>query len=248
MFPSSHDITPLNLNACENVIYQLINAGNDVLVVSKPHFECIESLCSFFKYDREKILFRFTIGARDDAILSYWEPNAPAYDERLASLIYAYENGFETSVSVEPMLDSANIDALISDLSPYVTNAIWVGTMNHLGRFEKGSDMVLRQAIKTIQRGQTDANIKAIYQRYKHNPLIKWKKEIKKNRWYPNSEREWFGYVTFWLFVKKVGAAFALCRSCPFLFPIGDEFQTGNLHDSSMRTNLKGNNHCPSFH
>lgn len=78
------------------------------------------------------------------------------------------------------MLDSANIDALISDLSPYVTDAIWVGTMNHLGRLEKGSEMVLRQAIDTIRRGQTKDKIKAIYRRHKENSMIKWKKEIKK--------------------------------------------------------------------
>jgi hypothetical protein len=33
----------------------------------------------------------------------------------------AYTSGFQTSVSVKPMLDSANIDALISELLPYVT-------------------------------------------------------------------------------------------------------------------------------
>jgi hypothetical protein len=81
---------------------------------------------------------------------------------------------------VEPMLDSANIDILISELSPYVTHSIWIGTMNHLGRFEKGTDMVLRQAIDTIRQGQIDAIIKAIYRRYKDNSSIKWKKGIKK--------------------------------------------------------------------
>ena len=180
MFPSSHDITPNNLNACEIVLDRLLNAGNRVLVVSKPHLTCIESLCTLFKWHRENIIFRFSIGATDAAILSYWEPNAPAYDERKKCLEYAYSAGFRTSVSVEPMLDSANIDGLISDLSPYVTDAIWIGKMNHLGRLEKGSDMVLRRAIETIGLGQTDSVIKAIYQRYKDNPLIKWKKEIKK--------------------------------------------------------------------
>ena len=78
------------------------------------------------------------------------------------------------------MLDSANIDSLISDLTPYVTDAIWIGTMNHLGRFGKGSDLVLKQANGRIRQGQTDIIIKAIYQGYKDNPMIKWKKEIKK--------------------------------------------------------------------
>ena len=57
------------------------------------------------------------------------------------------------------MLDSANIDALISDLLPYVTHSIWIGKMNHLERFEKGSDMVLKQAIDKIRLGQIDTGI-----------------------------------------------------------------------------------------
>jgi len=180
MFPSSHDITPNNLDACMTVLENLLAAGNRVLVVSKPHLECIKAICERFDKFKEKILFRFTIGACDDQILSYWEPNAPGYAERKKSLIFAYEKGFQTSVSVEPMLDSANIDTLIADLSPHVTHSIWVGTMNHLGRFGKGSDVVLRQEIEKIKRGQTDDKIKALYNRHKHNPLIKWKKEIKK--------------------------------------------------------------------
>lgn len=93
-----------------------LHAGNKVLVVSKPHLECIRAICERFDLVKDQILFRFTIGACDDQILSYWEPNAPRYDERKQCLFYAYQAGLRTSVSVEPMLDSANIDALISDL------------------------------------------------------------------------------------------------------------------------------------
>ena len=83
-------------------------------------------------------------------------------------------------ISVEPMLDSANIDALISELLPYITHSLWIGTMNHSGRFGKISDVILQQAINKIKRGQTNSIIKSIYRRYKDNPLIKWKEEIKK--------------------------------------------------------------------
>ena len=123
---------------------------------------------------------RFSIGACDDQILSFWEPNAPNFEERKQCLKYAYKADFRTSVSVEPMLDSANIDILISELSPYVTHSIWIGKMNHLGRFEKGTDMVLKQATNRIRQGQMDIIIKQIYERYKNNPLIRWKEEIKK--------------------------------------------------------------------
>jgi DNA repair photolyase len=180
MFPSSHDITPNNLEACLTVLYNLLNSGNHVLIVSKPHLECIKAICEEFWAFRDLILFRFTIGAQDDELLSFWEQNAPDYGERKASLQYAFSKGFATSVSVEPMLDSANIDALISDLSPCVTHSIWLGTMNHLGRLEKHADAALMEAIRRIRQGQTDDILRSIYRRYKDNPLIRWKKEIKK--------------------------------------------------------------------
>jgi DNA repair photolyase len=187
MFPSSHDITPTNLAACLIVLEKLLAAGNEVLIVSKPHLECIRTICDTFNryrnlfeevdgQHRYRMVFRFTIGATDDRILSYWEPNAPTYEERKAALKYAYKAGFQTSVSVEPMLDSPNIDILISELSPYVTHSIWIGKMNHLGRFEKGADMVLKQAVKRIRQGQACSIINSIRDRYKNNPLIKFKK------------------------------------------------------------------------
>jgi DNA repair photolyase len=132
-----------------------------------------------FKPYRRRILLRFSIGACDDRVLSYWESKAPCYDERKQCLIYAYKADFRTSVSVEPMLDSANIDILISELSPFVTHSIWIGKMNHLGRFDNGSDMALKQATNRIRQGQMDIIIKQIYERYKNDPLIRWKKEIK---------------------------------------------------------------------
>jgi DNA repair photolyase len=158
----------------------LLLAGNRVLVVSKPHLDCIKAICKMFVPFKEQILFRFSIGACDDKILSYWEPNAPGYGERKQCLIYAHQEGFQTSVSVGPMLDSANIATLIGDLLPYVTQSLWIGKMNHLGRFGKGSDLVLQQAIKEIKRGQTDSIIKSIYRWYKDDPHIKWKAETKK--------------------------------------------------------------------
>ncbi len=189
MFPTTHDITPNNLDACITKLRNLLIPGNRVLVVSKPHMECIEKICELLWDFKSQILFRFTIGACDDRILSYWEPKAPAYAERKQCLMYAYNAGFQTSVSVEPMLDSANIDTLIGELLPYVTHSIWVGTLNHSGQFGKVSDMVLQQAIKKIKRGQTNSIIKSIYRRYKDNPLIKWKAEIKEIVGIPLAEK-----------------------------------------------------------
>jgi DNA repair photolyase len=178
MFPSSHDITEANRNACEKVIDNLIDAGNEVLIVSKPHLETIEALCAAYRPYRRQLQFRFSIGSCDDAVLRYWEFNAPCYAERKAALDYAFKSGFVTSVSVEPMLDTANIDSLVADLIPFVTETIWIGKMNHIGRISKYVDDATRNALVQLDARQSDAIIKAIYARHKDNPMIRWKDSI----------------------------------------------------------------------
>src|SRR5271157_6268802 len=42
MFPSSHDITPVTLDHCIEFLDMLLSAGNNVLLVSKPHLECVK--------------------------------------------------------------------------------------------------------------------------------------------------------------------------------------------------------------
>ena len=78
------------------------------------------------------------------------------------------------------MLDPANIDDLIADLLPFVTDAIWIGKMNYIGRLYNKVDPEVQAALKVIENGQTDEIIRAIYARHRHNPKIKWKKGIKK--------------------------------------------------------------------
>jgi len=179
MFPSSHDITPGNFDACMVVIEKLLQAGNELLIVSKPHLACIRPICYSFKAYRDKIVFRFTIGACDDEILSFWEPNAPRYEERKASLRHAFEQGFETSVSVEPMLCADGVIDLFTDLEPFTTDSIWIGKMNHFHNIHIDNDEVL-EAIQVIKDGQSDSNIWKSYNELKDNPLVKWKDSIKK--------------------------------------------------------------------
>jgi DNA repair photolyase len=180
MFPSTHDITPTNFDACFIVLEKLLYAGNDVLVVSKPHLECIESICNRLEEFKKQIIYRFTIGALNDAILSFWEPGAPAYAERRSALKHAFDHGFETSVSIEPMLDADHIKGLVDDLSPLVTHSIWIGQLNKIRGRVKIEDENVEEAVQAIEQGQTDDKIKLIYGMFKDNPLIRWKDSIKK--------------------------------------------------------------------
>jgi DNA repair photolyase len=179
MFPSSHDITHGNFNACFTVLEKLLEIGNEVLIVSKPRFDCIRSICDSFANYRNKILFRFTITAMDNGLLKFWEPGAPNYEERRESLIYTAGAGYETSVSIEPMLDSENVVNLVHDLNPYVSNSIWIGKMNHIKKNLQIDSAEFEEAVRRIEDGQTNDRIKSIFDALKNHPKMRWKGGIK---------------------------------------------------------------------
>jgi len=177
MCPTTHDITPETLAPCKVVLKKLLVAGNDVLIVSKPHLTCIEAICRAFKQYSKQILFRFTIGARNNDLLSYWEPGAPPYEERLACLRLAYEEGYATSVSCEPLLDVKDVVGLCKDLAQYVTDSIWIGKMNKVDtRVVPNTADIQKERIKKYQ---TKEYVFWVYEQLKNNPLIKWKESYK---------------------------------------------------------------------
>ncbi len=63
--------------------------------------------------------------------------------------------------------------------------------MNHLGWIKPDND-AMRQAIKRIEKGQSDENVFEIYETFKDNPKIKWKERSRKWSGYPRWKgREW---------------------------------------------------------
>ena len=179
MFPSTHDITPQNIYPCLIVLENLLKAENEVLIVTKPVLSCIEKICKYLGPHKKNILFRFTIGARDEEILKFWEPNAPTFAERMESLKHATEKGFKTSVSIEPMLDPSNIDDLLYEFSDINLESIWVGTMSQIGHIlgiQKDQDA--KNRINVFRKNLKDDIILAIYDRWRHDERIKWKESI----------------------------------------------------------------------
>lgn len=98
---------------------------------------------------------------------------------QLEALQYAFSHGFETSVSVEPMLDSANIAVLVDDLTPFVTDFIWLGKMNKLDTRVVIDNKEVDSAVNKIKSGQTNQKILDIYDNFKNHTKIKWKDSIK---------------------------------------------------------------------
>jgi len=179
MFPTTHDITPGNLWACEALLQGLIQAGNRTLIVSKPHLACVQTLCGSLSQWKGQVLFRFTIGLMDDDLRRFWEPGAPDFSERLASLRWAREAGYETSVSAEPLLEPWNVRTLVETLRPFVTYSIWIGKANQLRQRTAWKLPPDHPEIVRLLLWQTDDKVREVYACLKHDPLVKWKDSYK---------------------------------------------------------------------
>lgn len=179
MFPSTHDLfdIPKYKNACFLVLKNLLLSNNEILITTKPRYTIIKSIDKEFAEKKNLIQFRFTITSTDNKLLQFWEPNAPSFEERLKSLKYAYKKGYKTSVSIEPFLDF-NPDSLISEISPYVTESIWLGIMNYIPRKN-----ILKSEIpfyESIRKNYEKAHLQEIYSEFHELPKIRWKDSIKK--------------------------------------------------------------------
>ncbi len=182
MFPSCHDIHPENLDDAVTILKKLLEPGNDVLIVSKPHRKCIKRLCKELSMYKKKILFRFSIGSANSRTLKFWEPNAPLFAERLVCLKLAHQKGFSTSVSCEPMLDN-KIHEVVRKVEPYVSDRIWIGKMNNTMRYCKicgwnNSETIA--AVRQLEEWQSPENILKLYKKYRKHPKIMWKDSIRK--------------------------------------------------------------------
>lgn len=182
MFPTSHDIDDGNIDACVTVLRKMLACGNEVLVVSKPRMECVRTLCDELAPFKAQVTFRFTIGSADDSVLSAWEPGAPSFAERIASLRHAFDAGFQTSVSCEPMLD-ARIDTVIEMARPFVKDSIWLGRANQLRQIvaiNRPGDAKAKAMADSLIATVSDGHVRRLYARYRHDTVIKWKDSLKK--------------------------------------------------------------------
>jgi len=184
MFPTTHDITPANLEYSVAILKRMLEPGNSVLIVSKPHIDCISRLCGELWDWKDQVLFRFTIGSMNEATLKFWEPGAPSFEERMFSLRHAHDSGFATSVSMEPLLELHEDQVVwtVDMLAEYVTDAIWIGKANRLTERLKRNGHVrsdIMGAASALLASQTDARILALYERLKDHPKVKWKESIK---------------------------------------------------------------------
>ena len=182
MFPSAHDITPANVERCEEFLKQLLEIGNEVVIVTKPTLSCVNRLLNSLVEWKRQVLWRMTIGSSCTDALLMWEPNAPAFTERLAALRLAHDLGWATSVSMEPMLDTTPW-RVIDLVRPYVTESIWLGLMRHHRQrlaLNVPHNVAARIAGDDLADAWSDEVVILIYRMYQNDPLIRWKDSIRK--------------------------------------------------------------------
>lgn len=182
MFPSTHDITPRTLPACIQILIHLLAPGNDVVIVTKAHLDCVQALCKVFPLFKNNIIYRITIGSNSSQVLRFWEPGAPDFNERLASLKYAYSKGYQTSVSCEPMLDN-NVQDVIEQVLPYVTETVWIGKPNMLKSrlsLNGHKNKETRDKAHKLLQSLSDQYIGKLYSTYRDDSRIRWKDSIQK--------------------------------------------------------------------
>ena len=189
MYPTQHDIVPEHLDNHIKYLRKWLAVGNHILIVSKPHFACIQRICDEFKDYKKQIVFRFTIGSLNNDVLKFWEPGAPDYLERKDALEYAFNMGYQTSISCEPILDE-DIAMMVYELLPFITDTIWLGKMNFIrSRVDtsnwKPEDWKYMSKVETVVK---DDFILDLYDEFKDNPKVKWKESVKKVVGLPDEE------------------------------------------------------------
>lgn len=175
MFPTTHDLHYKHRDCWFPFLKEMLENGNEVLIVSKPEISSIRFMCDNLMQFNRQIEFRFTIGTNDDTTRQFWEPHAPSIKERIMALQLASEAGYKTSVSMEPLL-MYNPRPLIEKVNYYTTGEIWIGLMNYI----KESDFApeerrwyeIQKEINSLE------NIQKVYDDLNTFGKIRWKDSI----------------------------------------------------------------------
>jgi len=116
--------------------------------------------------------------------LTFWEPNAPGFLERLECLKHAYYSKYKTSVSCEPFLDFyvGRIISLYNTVKPYIKDSFWIGKLRDFDRridLSRVTSEEEEKFIKPLKTAQADETIWAIYEMLHKKRFIRWKDSIR---------------------------------------------------------------------
>ena len=168
------------------LLRKFVEAGNQMLVVTKPHLEVVEAICD--EPWSHNVTFRFSIGMLDERLRELWEPGAPPIDERLDAMHYAHASGYGTSVSAEPLLEPWNALQLYLACEPFLSKdkgspagEFWIGKLNRIRDRVRIKSTEQRKALSKVIDWQTDQNVMHIVTLFQHRGTrhVRWKDSYK---------------------------------------------------------------------
>jgi hypothetical protein len=188
MCPSTHDIFMEVIEEAKEAYENLLAKNNRVIIVTKAHLDVVQVLSKHLDQHKDRILWRITVGSDNDKILKFWEPGAPTWEERFAALQYLFQQGHNTSVSMEPLLD-IGVVSIFEQLKPFVTESIWIGCLNKLEERVNFKDVAINDRerfLADIEILNSEEFIKGVYKHLRDEPLVRWKESYQKYLDLPN--------------------------------------------------------------
>lgn len=181
MFPSAHDITERNAPECARMIERILESGDSVLVVTKGRWSALKVALSRVVGTQKKLVeVRVTIGSLDDEVLNFWEPGAACFQDRLDALIMARVNGFRTSVSLEPILDTRP-NYVVNRVRDYA-DEIWIGLANDVVQrvsMNCAHDECAVRNAKLLEAHWTDKRVLWLVEQLSGDGKIRWKDSVR---------------------------------------------------------------------
>ena len=178
LFPSAHDITPGTVEACGIVLEKLLTAGNRVLIVTKADGPCCDEIRRRIEPWREasdadgrrQVTWRLSIGCLNETFRAWWEPGAPSIEMRIEVLRGLARDGWQTSVSCEPLLEPWKAVELVDAVCSHVTETIWIGACRELkartawcrAAFDAERFRLIRATAEHLTRWQTPGVIRTV--------------------------------------------------------------------------------------
>ena len=100
--------------------------------------------------------------------------------ERVSCLKFAFEAGFRTNVSMEPMLDgSEDAERTFFALEPLVNDKVWIGRMNKVDERVRPRDARIQAACDRVKAAQTYAQILKLVRKLHGQAKVAWKDSIR---------------------------------------------------------------------
>jgi len=148
MFPSSHNIDDTNVVEAIKVLFKLLKAHYQVLVVMKPDPDVVDTICDKLNYNLVNVEFRFSITTNDDHLRKIIEPGTPAIDARFESIkrLKKYQNKHvKKSVHIGPFIDTRPWEVAEEAVKLGLKeHEIWIEQMNHRAKLYAKSPILAK--------------------------------------------------------------------------------------------------------